>query len=399
MKKLNRKGFTLIELLAVITVLAIVSTISIYVMINVIGNTKEKSYQVTINNIVSAAGEYLKENSNKLFFISTGTDNKEYQCITVQNLIDTGYFDNTVLKSQVSNEDTVQSTDYIYLERDEKTKAITKSSYPSNNTICGNAINSKGDIRFNLSPSGWSKEKNLTINYIVKNSTGNEKNAYKYDTENGIKDKANESTNANNIEDLTIIENGTMSANIKSEENVLVSKNIIISQIDNQGPKIKFNYTGDPTVQNKVTIPIEVTDYGTGLNMTSFTTEDIKVFVGDTEITSASGTNRKKELKLIDSEGSQDTKTYEYELIITSDTNGELVITIDDETFEDKLGNPNEGNTNDGITFNNMYYIKFDSNGGTGSMQDMEMTYNEEKALTANTYTKIGNQWNQIHVR
>lgn len=58
---MNRKGFTLIELLAVIVLIAIIIGI---VAPNVIGSFtsgKEKSYEIMINNIVTASKEYYEE--------------------------------------------------------------------------------------------------------------------------------------------------------------------------------------------------------------------------------------------------------------------------------------------------------------------------------------------------
>ena len=88
----NNKGFTLIELLATIAILAIVVSITLYVSLSAIEKSREKSYKVTINNIEKEAANYLLENSDRLFFISDTKDlSAEYQCITVQNLIDMGY--------------------------------------------------------------------------------------------------------------------------------------------------------------------------------------------------------------------------------------------------------------------------------------------------------------------
>ena len=96
MKKLNNKGFTLVELLATLAVLSLVSTIVIYVAINVVNSAKDKSYLVTRNNVEKAAVSYLEENSDKIHFVKY-KDNIEYLCVTVQNLIDTNYFDKDVL--------------------------------------------------------------------------------------------------------------------------------------------------------------------------------------------------------------------------------------------------------------------------------------------------------------
>lgn len=45
----------------------------------------------------------------------------------------------------------------------------------------------------------------------------------------------------------------------------------------------------------------------------------------------------------------------------------------------------------------NTYYIKFNNNGGSGNMADQTHTYDQEKTLTANSFTKVGytfNGWN-----
>lgn len=51
---------------------------------------------------------------------------------------------------------------------------------------------------------------------------------------------------------------------------------------------------------------------------------------------------------------------------------------------------PNEDVTVSTTLTPNTYYVSFDANGGNGSMDDMEFTYNEEQALTANTFTRSG---------
>ena len=55
MKK-NNKGFTLVELLAVIVILSIILSITIYIAIKAVNAAREKSYQVTIKNIEKEAG-------------------------------------------------------------------------------------------------------------------------------------------------------------------------------------------------------------------------------------------------------------------------------------------------------------------------------------------------------
>ena len=69
MRKKNY-GFTLVELLAVIAILGIVVSITVFVSIKSINKAKEKSYKTTINNIERMAGTYLEENGDRLFYIS-----------------------------------------------------------------------------------------------------------------------------------------------------------------------------------------------------------------------------------------------------------------------------------------------------------------------------------------
>ena len=167
----NNKGFTLVELLAVIVVLSIVLGLTVYIALNAINKAKEKSYQVTINNIEKEAGNYLLENKDRLFYISQNDTDYEYQCITVQNLLDLGYLKNDIVgKSKVSSDKVVDSDDYIYVERDKNTIAITKSLYDFDNkygSICGKAVIGLGDIDYISVPDNntWSNKKEITIKY------------------------------------------------------------------------------------------------------------------------------------------------------------------------------------------------------------------------------------------
>ena len=187
MKKLNNKGFTLVELLATIAVLSLVSTIVIYVAINVVNSAKDKSYLVTRNNVEKAAVSYLEENNDKIHFVKydDNIDNIEYQCVTVQNLIDTNYFDKDVLNSKISKDKTIRDISdsdysdsdyiYIYIERDKESKTIKNSKLITDSdsdysTLCGN-YNSRleGDIEFNI-PKGYAKEKDVSIKYCFDSS-------------------------------------------------------------------------------------------------------------------------------------------------------------------------------------------------------------------------------------
>lgn len=124
--KIGNSGFTLIELLAVVAILAVVASIVIYFSLRVVNDANEKSYATTINNIEDEANNYILENGDGNSWMPTDVEDNQYQCVTVQNLIDIGYFKSDVLKSKVDKNTYVDKDDYIYVERN-KNNVITKS--------------------------------------------------------------------------------------------------------------------------------------------------------------------------------------------------------------------------------------------------------------------------------
>ena len=89
---LNKKGFTLIELLATIIILSIIFTITISVVNVAVNKAKKKSQELTIQNIEKQAINYISEEMNQSIWTENSANtNSEYQCITIQNLIDAGY--------------------------------------------------------------------------------------------------------------------------------------------------------------------------------------------------------------------------------------------------------------------------------------------------------------------
>lgn len=58
---MNRKGFTLVELIATLVILALVMSLGAYSIISIINNSKEKNYELLINNIKDGAETYYNE--------------------------------------------------------------------------------------------------------------------------------------------------------------------------------------------------------------------------------------------------------------------------------------------------------------------------------------------------
>lgn len=239
--KNNNHAFTLVELLATITILGIVLSITVYVSINAVNKDKENSYKTTKSNIEKIASTYLEENGDRLFYISKNDDTDiEYQCITIENLIDGGYLKNDVLNSQVSKDNKVNKGDYIYVERNSITKSVIKNVYVLNgedNGVCPDAVKAESNIIFLVSPLEWSKAKEVTITYKLKNA--NNINDYQYDYSYS-NDKIELISDNGDLKKVRVIDNGTLTGIINYLGKEDYSKEIVIDKIDNAGPVISL---------------------------------------------------------------------------------------------------------------------------------------------------------------
>ena len=122
---LNKKGFTLIELLATIIILSIIFTITISVVNVAVNKAKKKSQELTIN--------YISEEMNQSIWTENSANtNSEYQCITIQNLIDAGYLKQSDIEK---NKDIISSEMYIEVIRNKKNKVIISQTLVNNNSV------------------------------------------------------------------------------------------------------------------------------------------------------------------------------------------------------------------------------------------------------------------------
>ena len=107
MRKLNNNGFTLIELLVTIVILSLILSIAGYSVVAIIKSSKEKNYELLIEDIKSAAEMYYQEcyylNSDKTV---EDIEDGEVGCvrqdsyeITLRELLEYGF-----LSSSVNNE-------------------------------------------------------------------------------------------------------------------------------------------------------------------------------------------------------------------------------------------------------------------------------------------------------
>lgn len=360
-KILNRKGFTLIELLAVIAVLSLVLSVTIYSVTTLIRNAKEKTYATTINEMEKAAGNYSLEKNDELFFVENSDHSAEYQCITVKNLIDSGFLDNTVVKSRVTDDRMVSVDDYIYLERNIDNKVITKMSYTPTDEdaslICKYSVKNDGYILFSFVPDGWSRVKNGTITYKIKNNgkVADSRNYnYSYTSWNAKNEKderfSGNSENGNMVTLTGITEYHSFMASITGEGLNGVNNYATVSQFDDIRPKIVL---ADPVpdtpkiVDATATVAIRIYDVNKEGNKCvpndcSGISDDIdnnyikNNIIGDNKLKVYIGTKEINNIKL-----ERVGKTDKYNLTVTASANGELKIEFLDEAIYDNTKEKN----------------------------------------------------------
>ena len=93
---MNKKGFTLIELLAVIILVALIGVLVMPTVIDTTNQTKQKSYDILIKNIVTSAQTYYEECeygnlSNEKYGTYACKINNNTVTITLGTLANTGF--------------------------------------------------------------------------------------------------------------------------------------------------------------------------------------------------------------------------------------------------------------------------------------------------------------------
>ncbi len=252
--KLNKKGFTLIELLSIIVILGLVTGITITSVLGVLSNAKSKSKKLTIRNLESQAEKYVYEGFGSQIWIAD-SDTTEYQCVTVKDLIDAGYFKSTIIKDNPE----ITSNTPIKLTRDRNNKAITTSKLDLNgyNTNECNQIADSvySKISCDVTPKGWAKKKTLTLiynnspigaNHTIENRFRVLNNSLQFSGVQGANLVNNEYIVNNGQNGLTpkisnITTNGSIYANTLYDGVQIGSLVCIVNEIDNTAPEIAIS--------------------------------------------------------------------------------------------------------------------------------------------------------------
>lgn len=155
--KNTRKGFTMIELLAIIVILSIVSVGAFALYNNIIRNTKNNATLAAIDSIKSAAELYSKENTNDIKWIatyeSTGTKNGRYVCMTVQQLINAGFFKEDFFEKDIYKSSKINTDTFFEINQNisgAETQVIMHES-ATNKLMCEMSVNNKNTTNLDIS--------------------------------------------------------------------------------------------------------------------------------------------------------------------------------------------------------------------------------------------------------
>ena len=127
--KLNRKGYTLIELLAVILIISLIITLSIFGIIKAINSSKEKAATLSEKSIKEAAETFAaeKNDDNNYWLDITDKENK-YFCITIEELMNKGLLDK---KANIESKD-FDIHSYVLVKKNKVTMVNSKAEILTN---------------------------------------------------------------------------------------------------------------------------------------------------------------------------------------------------------------------------------------------------------------------------
>ncbi len=145
-----KKGFTLIELLAVIVILAIIALISTPLILNVIEESKEKTFYIEATSIEQAAEFYLASNLK----IDSIPKYKEY------------YIPVTELRSNLKNIKEEMKNEYVIVKKTDNGikyyyTGRDKNPYLKNKTLKEAVESDTSHIRKNIKVNG------VTVNKVI----------------------------------------------------------------------------------------------------------------------------------------------------------------------------------------------------------------------------------------
>ena len=262
-KSLN-EGFTMVELLVGVCIIALIVTIAGYSVISIINNSNENQYKINSSNVKKAAESYILETGTA--WVENGEGN-HYQCVTVQKLIDMGFFNKDLIGSNISKDRKISTTDKVLVLRDKVSKNIISSEIllNSNNEVCNYVIEENapeiiadGNIEI-VGPSTSVGSAQITVKYeldVVNDNLSNYQYSYQV-VGKGNEIKSNFNATAKEVT-VNINDTATIKAWLKKGNTVIKEESMTFKVVNGnivfEGPstsvgsaqiKIKYNLIGE----------------------------------------------------------------------------------------------------------------------------------------------------------
>ena len=143
--KLNRKGYTLIELLAVILIISLIITLSIFGIIKAINSSKEKAATLSEKSIKEAAETYATEkNDDSNYWLDITDKENKYFCTTIEELMNKGLLDKKAESTKFKKSDFVLVKKNKVTNVNSKAEILTNDNNNDDYKVCsGNIVNEK----------------------------------------------------------------------------------------------------------------------------------------------------------------------------------------------------------------------------------------------------------------
>ena len=241
----DKKGFTLVELLAVIIILALIVSITLYAFTSIIGKSKNTTNKIEAKELIDASMAYYNEYKNTDNYKYHTVSDVKYSCISVQSLIDKGYYKSNV---EFSNDNINTSTVVKIMEQ--KNGVTDYDITTSSDSECGYA-------NYSASMDNYSFTKKSNDGLVV--FSGNIKNNNNGTYDFSLKIDANKifktETITNPVYVLIILDRSSSVLTTKYNRAVDIIKNMSNNLINNhklENSKIGLiSYVRDNTAVNR----------------------------------------------------------------------------------------------------------------------------------------------------
>ncbi len=145
----DRRGFTLVELLGVIVIIGLVIGGSVFGILKLIGQSKDKGVSVSISSIQQSASVYAteKNNDNKYWIEMTRSDlTGKYFCATIGELQNKGLLDKNLdfssINKGLSDDNKIDKSTYVGIYKNSVTLVNSNPVLLNDKKICNPSIDS-----------------------------------------------------------------------------------------------------------------------------------------------------------------------------------------------------------------------------------------------------------------